>query len=199
MGGALTRMMHEGNGGGVIALQAAQIGEQGGDFRGDVLVDGVQTHQRVKQDEVRPEKSHGRLQGLLVLLAIEPQRRHGDDMDIEALEFDACGMGNALETTSDDLRGILGGKQQDASGSRDLEVAQTRRPGGDRDGEIKRQKRFADLRFVLAQSIGQTRVAGEDDAEHGARANWVAASSRAPRGHSVTALGPRRRATQDAS
>src|SRR5262244_501897 len=105
MGGTLTHMMHEGNGGGVIALQAAQIGEQGGDFRGDVLVDGMQTHQRVKQDEVRPEKSHGRLQGLLVLLAIEPQRRHGDDMDIEALEFDARGMGNALETTSDDLRG----------------------------------------------------------------------------------------------
>jgi hypothetical protein len=58
------------------------------------------------------------------------------------LEFDACGMGNALETTSDDLRGILGGKQQDASGSRDLEVAQTRGAGGDRDGEIKGQKRF---------------------------------------------------------
>lgn len=152
MGGALARMMHEGNGRGVIALQAAQIGEQGGDFRGDVLVDGVQTHQRVKQDEVRPEKSHGRLQGLLVLLAIEPQRRHGDDMDIQALEFDACGMGNALETTSDDLRGILGGKQQDASGSRDLEVAQTRGAGGDRDGEIKRQKRFADLRFTSEDS-----------------------------------------------
>jgi hypothetical protein len=75
--------MHEGNVRVVIALPAVQIGEQGGHFRGDVLVDAMQAHQRVKQDEVRPEKSHGRLQGLLVFFAIESQRRHGEDMDIE--------------------------------------------------------------------------------------------------------------------
>ena len=184
MGGALASMMHERDGGMVIALQAAQIGKQGGDFRGDVLIDAMQAHHRVKQGKERPEKSHGRLQGLLVLLAIEPQRGHGDNMDIEALELDACGMGDAFQTPSHVLRGVLGSKQQDASGARGSEMAQTRGAGGDGDGEIKRQKMFSRLwvhrrRFRSRQrSTGprSARAVGPGQGARVARRVWSAAS-----------------------
>ena len=48
MRSALARVMHEGDGGVVVALQGAQIGEQRRDLTGDILVDRVQTDKRIE-------------------------------------------------------------------------------------------------------------------------------------------------------
>src|SRR5271166_3873864 len=97
MGGALAGMVDEGDGGVVVALQGAQIGQERRDLTGDVLIDGVQAHKGVENEELGLQVSDGSLQGLLVFSAIESQSRDGDDMDIEAFEVDAGGVGDALE------------------------------------------------------------------------------------------------------
>src|SRR5262252_2091099 len=143
MGGALAGMMHERNGSAVTTLQAAQIGQQGSDLRGDILVDGMQAHERIEHEEYGLEASNGRLQRLLVLLVVQSKRRCGDDMNIERLEINTCGVSNAFEALPYDVWRILGRKQQHATGLRRWKAAQAGRTGRDRDGEIERQKRFA--------------------------------------------------------
>ena len=61
------------------------------------------------------EAGDGGMERLLMLEVIEPKGGHGDDMDVEAMEVSPGSGRNALETLPDDVRGILGGKQQDSA------------------------------------------------------------------------------------
>src|SRR5262249_59203129 len=89
MGGAFAGMVDESNRGVMVTLQRAQISEERRDFTGDILIDPVQAHERVEDRELRLKVGDGGPQCLLILAAIEPQRWHGDDMDIEGFEVDA--------------------------------------------------------------------------------------------------------------
>jgi hypothetical protein len=115
MGGALASMVHQCHGGAVMALQAAQIAEQRSDLGSDVLIDRVQTNQWVEYQKFWLEVGDGGMERLLMLEMIEPKGWHGNDMDVEAMEVSPGSGCNALETPSDDVRGILGGKQQDSA------------------------------------------------------------------------------------
>jgi hypothetical protein len=98
-----------------MALQAAQIAEQRSDLGSDVLIDRVQTNQWVEYQKFWLEAGDGGMERLLMLEVIEPKGWHGDDMDVEAMEVSPGSGRNALQTPSDDVRGILGGKQQDSA------------------------------------------------------------------------------------
>jgi hypothetical protein len=115
--------------------QSAQIGKQWCDLGDQVLVDAVQANQRIEHQEFGFEACNGGLKGLLVLVAIEPECGHGDDVDVELLEVGAGGISDALEAMPDDVRGVLGGKQQHGAALTGREAAQARRAGGDGDGE----------------------------------------------------------------
>ena len=56
-GGVLSRMVHDDNGGIELALQLTQKGEQCGYLARIVLVDAVQTHEGVEQQESGPKLS----------------------------------------------------------------------------------------------------------------------------------------------
>jgi hypothetical protein len=92
MRGTLTGMMHESDGGMVVALQRAQIGEQRCNLAGEVLIDGVQAHERVEDQQRRTQLRNSGAQRLAVFGAIEPEGWHGDDVDVEGLEVDAGGL-----------------------------------------------------------------------------------------------------------
>jgi hypothetical protein len=100
MGGALAGMVDEGDSGVVVALQGAEIGQERGDLTGGILIDRIQAHKRVEDEEFWLQVGNGGLQGLLMFSAIEAQGGHGDDMDVETFEVDAGGVGDALEALS---------------------------------------------------------------------------------------------------
>jgi hypothetical protein len=52
---ALAGVVDERDGAAEAALQLAQVGEQRGDLGGGVLVDAVQPHEGVEDDEARPQ------------------------------------------------------------------------------------------------------------------------------------------------
>jgi hypothetical protein len=110
VGGAFAGMVHQRYGSAVAALQAAQISEQWGDLGREVLIDTVQTNQRVEHKQFGFEAGDRGVKRPLLLGVIEPKGRHGDDMDVEAVEVGAGGSGDALEALSQDV-GILGGEQ----------------------------------------------------------------------------------------
>lgn len=89
-----------------------------------------------------------------MIMTIETQRRHGDDLDVEGLEIDACGSGNSLEALTHDMRSVLGGEQQRGAALMGGEAAQAGGAGGDGDGEIEGEERFTALGFTTDDADG---------------------------------------------
>lgn len=136
----------------MATLQAAQIGQERSDLGGDVFVDAMQAREGVEHEQFRLELSDGGGQRLLMVVAIEPQCRHGDEVDIEVLEVDGCGGGNALEARAHDVRGILGGEQQYGTALTGWKVAQAKGSGGDGDGKVECQERLTALGLAADDS-----------------------------------------------
>ncbi len=82
-GAALPGVVHDEHGDAVPALQLAQPGEQGGDLAAGVLVDAVQPHEGIEDEQTGPHPVDGLGEVAPVGLEVEAQRRRGDDLDIE--------------------------------------------------------------------------------------------------------------------
>ena len=93
---------------------------------------------------------------------VEPQDRHGDDLDIEVGEGNAGGRGDTVKAVADDMQRVLGGAEQDTSGRGHDEAAQAGRAGGDRDGKIERQERLAALGLAADDADGLLRPQAGD-------------------------------------
>ena len=76
-------------------LQLAQIGKERGHLTAGVLVDAVQAHEGIKDQEPRLQFGNGERKAAPIGLEIEAQRRGGDDLDIEIGELHTCGGRNA--------------------------------------------------------------------------------------------------------
>jgi hypothetical protein len=61
MGHTLAGMVHERHRRVILALQRSQIGEEGCDLTGDILIDRMEAHEGVENDELRPKVSDGGL------------------------------------------------------------------------------------------------------------------------------------------
>jgi hypothetical protein len=62
----LASVVHEGNRGTMVALLGPQEAEQGSNLAGDVLVDGVQAHKGVEDEEFWPQVGNGGAECLIV-------------------------------------------------------------------------------------------------------------------------------------
>src|SRR5271157_2259896 len=104
----LARVMHHGDGKVVLALQLAQVRKQTGDLAGIVLVDPVQSHEGVEQEQSRPQSTHGCGQAHLVALAVEPKAWRGDDVDGERGEVEPTVARDGGQALANDRKSILG-------------------------------------------------------------------------------------------
>ena len=156
-------MVHDEHGDAVAALQLAQPGEEGRDLAAGVLVDAVQPHERIEDEQTGPQPVDGLGEVAPIDLEVEAQRRRDDDLDIEIGEPRAGGGGDAVEATADDVQGVLGGVEQDASGLKHVEAAQAGRAGGDRDGEVESQERLAALGLAADDADGLIRPQPGDE------------------------------------
>jgi hypothetical protein len=141
--GALLGVMNDQDGDGVAALQFPQIGERRRDFAAGVLIDAMQAHKGIENEETGLELGDGLVEAAANSLEIKPQGRFGDDLDVEFGKLEAAGGADSLEPPPHHVEGILGGIKKDASGGR--KAAQARRASGDRDGEIQGEEGFAAL------------------------------------------------------
>lgn len=108
----------------------------------------MQAHEGVEDEEGGLERRHGGGQALLIGGEVQPQAGCGDHLDVEVGEGDAGGTPDALEPGADDRERILGGEEEDTAGADDGEAAQTRHAGGDGDGHVEGEQRFAAFRFA---------------------------------------------------
>jgi hypothetical protein len=89
--------MDDEHGDGIASLQLAQVGEQRHDLADGVLVDAVQAHERIEDEQARLECGDGLLKAPAIRIEIEPDRGRGDDLDVEIGERDAGGGRDAFK------------------------------------------------------------------------------------------------------
>ena len=80
---ALLGVMDDEHGNAMPALQLAQVGEQRGDLAAGVLVDAVQTYERIEDEQARLQSGDGLGEVAAVGIQIEPDGGRGDDLDVE--------------------------------------------------------------------------------------------------------------------
>jgi hypothetical protein len=107
-GSILSGVMHQHDREVEPPLKRTKVGQQPGYFRSVVLVDPVQSHQRIKKKEARPQ-SLGRLEEpRAVWFAIEPKRGGGDHMHLDSCEIESAMPSHSLDPFSYDRQCILG-------------------------------------------------------------------------------------------
>ena len=141
--GAFPGMVDDGDSEAVAALQLAQEGEQRRHFAADVLVDAMQADEGIEDKQARLQPGDGLVEADPIGLEIETQCRRGDHLDIEIGEGQTGGGADPVEPPADDVEGVFGGVEQDASGLGHGEAAQAARTGGDGHGEIEGEEGFA--------------------------------------------------------
>ena len=109
---------------------------------------------------VGPQERDRLAQPVLVLGQVQAHARRGDDLDVERLEPDAGGPGDALQPRAHDVERVLGGEEQHAPGPGGPKPPQTRRAGGDRDGHVEGEKRLAALGLAADDADGLGRPRG---------------------------------------
>ena len=118
------------------ASVCTRLGVSGGGVLGDVvLVDAVQSHERVEDHKPRADSFDRLHQPLAVGAMVEAQCGDVDDGDVEGLEAGVGGLCDALQPGAHDVAGVLGGEQQDGTRLVGGEAAQARDAGGDREVE----------------------------------------------------------------
>ena len=142
------------DGDGVTTLQFAQEGEQRGDVAADILIDAMQAHERIEDEQPRLQPGDGLLEPCAVGFEIEAQAGRGDHLDVEFGETDAGGGADAFEAATDDMQRVFGGIEQDAARARDREAAQAGSAGGDGDGQIEGEEGFAAFRLAADDADG---------------------------------------------
>ena len=81
--GSLPGMVDDHDGDGVATLQFAQEGEQRRDIAADILVDAMQAHERIEDEQPRLQPGDGLVETCAVGLEIEAQAGRGDHLDVE--------------------------------------------------------------------------------------------------------------------
>jgi hypothetical protein len=108
-------------------------------FPGVVLVDAVKSHQGIEQQESRAEPPSGLQEPRAVRIAVEPQHRRGDHVDIDSGEIETTMTGHSLNPLAHDRQRVLGQRDQHRTRLGHGVLAQARRAGGHRDRQIQPQ------------------------------------------------------------
>lgn len=89
--------MHEQDGEVEAALELAQVGEQRGDLARCVLVDAMQSDERIEDEELGAQLGDRVSEAVAVALDVDPDRWRGDDVEVEVGEIAAGGERDAGE------------------------------------------------------------------------------------------------------
>ena len=141
--GTLFGVVNDNHGDAVAALQLAQIGEQRRHLAAGVLIDAMQAHEGIEDEQARLQFGDRLVEASAVGLKIEPHGGCGDDLNVEIGKAEAGGGADAVEPPAHDVERILGGVEQNAPGAWHGEAAQARNAGRDRDGEVEGEEGFA--------------------------------------------------------
>ncbi len=129
----------------VLALQLPQKGEQRRDLLGSILVDTMQTHEGIEDEQRWFQVGDGVGKGLAIIVDVEPQGRSGDHLDIEVDELQLRSGAEGVEAVTDDVQSVLGGEEQHATWTGDSKAPKARTARGDRNAELEGEQRLAAL------------------------------------------------------
>ena len=149
MGRALARVVDQEDSRAEAALKPAQEAEKRRHLGGGVLIDAVQAHEGIEDEEPRVERRYGVAESEAVIDEVESQAWDADHVDVEAIERDAGRLGEALQAIAHQGQSILGREQQHRAGLLGREAAQAGGAGGDRDGEVESEEGLAESCRVL--------------------------------------------------
>jgi hypothetical protein len=139
------RVVHDEDSEVALTLKLTQVAEQLGDLARVVLIDPVQAHERIEDEHLRREPHDRVAQPRAIDLAVEAQRRCGDDVKRDILEPESAVSADADEAFLDDGRRVLGHVEQDRAGFVDVEEIERERLRSDREREIEGEPRLAAL------------------------------------------------------
>jgi hypothetical protein len=77
----------------------------------------MHTNEGVEHEKFRLQQDDRGGQRLSIVVAVEPERRHGDEVDVEVFEVGAGNGGNALEAPAHHKGIVLGGEQPSGYGA----------------------------------------------------------------------------------
>ena len=96
---------------------AARAGEQRRHLAAGILIDAVQAHEGIEDEQPRLQLGNGLGEASAVGVKIKPDRGRGDDLDIQIGERYADGSTDAFEATAHDVQRVLGGVEKNATGA----------------------------------------------------------------------------------
>ena len=121
----------------MAAVDLAQEAQQSGDVGSTVLVEAVQAHEGVQEQQRGAHLGQRLVQSALVAFGVEAQAGSGDDVQVEARKRDVSVLTQLRDAVADAGQGILGEIHDGRSGGVDREAPESRRAGRHRDGQIK--------------------------------------------------------------
>jgi hypothetical protein len=114
---ALLGVMDDEHGNVMPALQLAQVSEQRGDLAAGVLVDAVETYERIEDEQARRQSGDGLGEVAAVGIQIEPDGRRSDNLDVEIGQRHTGCCRDSFEASAHAMQCVLRGKEQDATGT----------------------------------------------------------------------------------
>lgn len=144
--GVFAQMVDEDEREAVLALERAELAEERGDFPGRVLIDPMQAHKRVEQEEARVIAVEGGAQPGAIARGIEAEGRCDDQAEVEVAEPEAACGRDGGEARAQVGGRLLGAVEEHRPRLRHGEVAEGRGAARDRDGEIEGEPGLAALR-----------------------------------------------------
>src|SRR5438093_11524762 len=97
----------------------------------------MEPDERVKNEELRPQRLDRLLESSLILAEIEAHGWGGDRVDVEGREGHTGRTRDPLQAAAHDVRCVLGGEQENSAGLCGKELPKGGRAGGDRDGDVE--------------------------------------------------------------
>jgi hypothetical protein len=127
----------------VPALQSPQIGEDGRDVTGVILIDTVQAHERIEQQHPGSALSYGLGEAALISFEIKAHGSRGNHVDGQRAQVQAAVAADAREARFDDAGRVLGHVEEHASRLDDRErpEAAGRAGGGNGHPDARLQRR----------------------------------------------------------
>jgi hypothetical protein len=122
-------------------LEGAEIGQDGGDLRGGILVDAaMESDEGIEDEDPGLESLDCACQGALIFGGVELEKRGGDHLDVESLEIQLANAADPFEPGADDVEGVLGRVQEDPAGLLGLKTSETGTARGHRNRKFESEE-----------------------------------------------------------
>ena len=134
---ALGHMVNDEDGDVVTAVEFAKKAEQAGDICGTVLIQAMQTYERVEHEQLGPERGDRGVERASVALDVEAQTRCGDDVQVEAAQRDASVLTDLSDAVAYTWQSVFGEIDERRARAQHLEATETGGGRSHRDREVE--------------------------------------------------------------